>query len=212
MKMDAFDYSPYDLLNRFRIGDVACLWCDLVPSLSQYSSYSATKVIGEAILGAVIDGEIISISEIYTNEGELIDEDKNIPYLEWMIPRPDLIKFATAREAKPLFLFKEERGQSSLEEAQFTIELLKIEIEKLKQENIPYLDSEHQYFSPELEAAVHVWMELFVNGGGFVEKADSLPVKSPRQQIEGWLSANRNLENLALQRIATVCNPKSNKR
>lgn len=70
----------------------------------------------------------------------------------------------------------------------------------------PYLDSSHEWYSPNLAAAVQAWMALFAEGN--FRKGP----KGAIDQIESWLMANTNeLSPTARGYISKVVNPKKTK-
>ena len=85
---------------------------------------------------------------------------------------------------------------------------LKSEIEKTRHEaQHPYMKSEHEFFAPELEAAVTAWMDLYGTCNLKGKRGD-------KKRILSWLTEKYNSRNSggnhlslnALERIATVVN------
>jgi hypothetical protein len=71
----------------------------------------------------------------------------------------------------------------------------------------PYLNPNHDFYSKELAVAVKAWVALFADGS--FERGYS----TPRQHIERWLRAGKfDLDENAMQRIATLVNPKTSKK
>jgi len=74
-------------------------------------------------------------------------------------------------------------------------------------EDPPYLNPGHPYYSTELATAVRTWLAMH-NGNKEFDK-----YKTHKQQIEDYLlSSDSNLSERAIERIATVVNPVSQKR
>ncbi len=70
-----------------------------------------------------------------------------------------------------------------------------------------YLNPNHDFYSKELAVAVKAWVVLFADGS--FERGYS----TPRQHIERWLRAGKfDLDENAMQRIATLVNPKKSKK
>ncbi len=105
------------------------------------------------------------------------------------------------------------------EELQTENEQLKQKITELEQRNIglekqidedcPYLDKNHKYFSPALEAAVRAWTRLYVFDGYKEDSEDSR-----KKQLSDWVKKNRQDENFpqtTLNYITTVANPREGK-
>ncbi len=77
----------------------------------------------------------------------------------------------------------------------------------IRADTAPYLNPDHEWYSPKLAAAVNAWMALFADGnfqkghGGVID------------QVEGWLMANNkdDLSPTARGYIAKVVNPKKTK-
>ena len=77
---------------------------------------------------------------------------------------------------------------------------------KLGAELPPYLDPNHEWYSPKLAAAVNAWMALFADGG--FQKGQ----KGVIDQIESWLMSNiDDLSPTARGYVAKVVNPRKTK-
>ena len=67
----------------------------------------------------------------------------------------------------------------------------------------PYLNSQHEYHSPALDAAVRAWLALFEDGEYERGKKPIIPI------IKKWLMNNtEDLTSTTIGKIATVINPK----
>jgi len=67
--------------------------------------------------------------------------------------------------------------------------------------NIPYMNSDHVYFSEELEMGVSAWMHFFENGN-FITR------KGPKDPIRRWLKEHYPKASLtAIERVTTIVNP-----
>ena len=73
-------------------------------------------------------------------------------------------------------------------------------------ESSPYLNPNHEFYSGELHIAVQAWVDLYAN--------DTIRShRGHKQQAKKWLRKNHSsLSEKAIDRIATVINPKSRKR
>ena len=87
---------------------------------------------------------------------------------------------------------------------------LKSEIEKARHEMLPgYMKSEHEFFAPELEAAVTVWTAMF--GQKRIQES-----RGTKEQLESWLQEHRDrplsggdsFSGKAIERITAVATPK----
>lgn len=70
------------------------------------------------------------------------------------------------------------------------------------EELAPYLDPQHEYYSPALDAGVRAWLALFEDGEYERGEKPIIPI------IEKWLRSNtENQSSTAIGKIATVVNP-----
>jgi len=69
----------------------------------------------------------------------------------------------------------------------------------------PYLDPEHEYYAEELAVAIQTWMKLYDKDGNIKTG------RGHKDQIKAAL-AGRGLSGEAIDRIATLINPKSRKK
>ena len=71
----------------------------------------------------------------------------------------------------------------------------------------PYLNPNHEFYSKELAVAVRAWVALFADGS--FERG----YRTRRQHVERWLRVGKcDLDENAIQRIATLVNPKTSKK
>ena len=71
----------------------------------------------------------------------------------------------------------------------------------------PYLDSSHQWYSPELATAVESWM------AHFADTSFDPGNRTTKSYVEHWLTAKiPGLSGNAFKRIATLVNPKKSKK
>lgn len=99
--------------------------------------------------------------------------------------------------------------KTQLSEIKSQLQSLILEIKRLKFEGKgPYLNPEHPLFSPELESAVSVWMDLFAPGQDVKGRGDT-----SKKLINRWLKENRpKLSVDAKSRIEILANPEIYKR
>lgn len=203
------DYEHWGAANCWTVHEAGCLLIDIQPiskaelgTTGMVTAYRAVKLLMERDTGKSLK------YSFYKPGGEF----QFTPYivLEWAknqsVPVPPRLKAAVLQSYPTTF----QSGVflDAIVELKLEIQSLNSELEeKSKASNPPYLNTDHGRFSPELSAAVRVWLALF-DGGNFQEK------RGPKPQIIAWLEMDAKnsgnaklLSKNAVDRIAMIVNP-----
>jgi hypothetical protein len=106
-------YEAWGDVERFTVGDAACLWEDIEPRAGVWTSAVSARI--EGLCGAIRKGELRFIpAKLDTpfdgptreEKAELIRQQQSNADSETMVGRDQLVAFATAKGYRPRFLFK----------------------------------------------------------------------------------------------------------
>ena len=128
-----------------------------------------------------------------------------------LFPVPELLRRAFLRSHPEICSHSEYLREIDRLKQEIATRTMQLEQSKTKM-LVDYMNPEHEFFAPELEAAVSAWMELF--GQKRIDES-----RGSKEQIESWLqergdrplSGGDPFSEKAIGRIAAVVTPKKKK-